>query len=168
MAGDREQSESVDLLDEHGIVVGATTRAEMRDSNLLHRSVFIAVVNDADELLVHLRADWKDLWPSSWDIAVGGVVGAGEAWETAAARELAEEIGITTELSYLGEGSYEDEHVREISRIYHARSEGPFTYNDGEVVEAAWVPIASLRGWLEGRPVCPDSVALVLPRLDAP
>ena len=168
MAGDREDSELVDILDEHANVIDTMTRAEMRDGNLLHRSVFIAVVNDADELLVHLRADWKDLWPSSWDIAVGGVVGAGEGWETAAARELAEEVGISSELSYLGEGIYEDEHVREVARIYHTRSEGPFTYSDGEVVEAAWVPIVSLRAWLEGRPVCPDSIALVLPRLDAP
>ena len=49
-----------------------------------------------------------------------------------------------------------------------ARSDGPFTFADGEIVEAAWVPVDQLRDWLVGRPVCPDSLALVLPRLDAP
>ncbi len=160
--------EMVELIDDNGDVAAVVTRREVRERNLLHRTVFVAVVNGADELLVHKRAAWKDLWPDSWDIAVGGVVGPGEAWETAAARELVEETGVAVELGYLGEGEYSDEEVREISRVYHARTEGPFTFADGEIVEAAWVPISQLREWLAGKPVCPDSLALVLPRLDAP
>lgn len=163
-----EDQEIIDQVDETGAVLATVTRAEMRAENLMHRSVFIAVLNDADQILVHRRAEWKDIWPDAWDIAVGGVVSAGEPWEIAAARELAEEVGVAAELSYLGEGVYVDDHVREFARVYLARSEGPFTFADGEVAEAAWVPIAQLRDWLDGRPVCPDSIALVLPRLDAP
>jgi len=164
VAGD----ELVDQLDEMGIVVGTVSREEMRRDNLLHRSVFVVIRNNADELLVHQRASWKDLWPDSWDIAVSGVVAAGEAWELAAARELAEELGIVAELAYLGEGSYEDDDVREVARIYQARTEGPFEFADDEIADALWVPMETLREWLDGRTVCPDSVALVLPRLDAP
>ncbi len=162
------EQELVDALDEEGNVIGTVSRAEMRQGNLWHRSVFIVVVNDADEILVHRRASWKDVWPDRWDIAVGGVVTAGEAWELAAARELAEEIGVSVELGYLGEGIYADDDVREVARVYHARSDGPFSFDDGEITEAAWVPMAQLRDWLATRPVCPDSIALVLPRLDAP
>jgi len=162
------EMELVDALDDEGHVVGTVTRGEVRADNLWHRSVFIVVVNDADEILVHRRADWKDLWPDLWDIAVGGVVAAGEAWELAAARELAEEIGVSAELGYLGEDVYADDEVREVARVYHARTAGPFTFADGEIVEAAWIPVAQIRDWLATRRVCPDSVALVLPRLDAP
>ena len=160
--------ELIDQLDAMGMVVGEVTRAELRRENLLHRSVFIVVRNDVDELLIHRRAAWKDLWPDVWDIAVSGVVAAGEAWELAAARELIEELGVSAELAYLGEGSYEDDDVREVARIYQARCEGPFDFSDNEIVEAVWVPIGDLRDWLEGRQVCPDSMSLVLPRLDAP
>jgi isopentenyldiphosphate isomerase len=160
--------EMVEMLDDLGQVVSLVTRREMRERNLLHRAVFVAVVNGSDEILVHRRAPWKDIWPDAWDIAVGGIVTPGEAWEAAAARELVEETGVTVELGYLGEGEYSDGEVRELARVYHARSEGPFTFVDGEIVEAAWVPIAQLREWLVGRAVCPDSIALVLPRLDAP
>ncbi len=163
-----DDQEIIDHVDETGALLGTITRAEMRAGNLMHRSVFIAVLNDTDQILVHRRAGWKDIWPDAWDIAVGGVVAADEAWEVAAARELAEEVGVSAELSYLGEGVYADDHVREFARVYLARCEGPFTFEDGEVAEAAWVPIAQLREWLDGRPVCPDSIALVLPRLDAP
>ena len=168
MSDGAASEELVDQLDEMGTVVGTVTRAEMRSNNLLHRSVFIVVRNDADELLSHQRASWKDLWPDAWDIAVSGVVAAGEAWELAAARELAEELGISAELAYLGEGSFEDDDVREVARIYQARTEGPFEFADNEITEALWVPMESVREWLVGRSVCPDSMALVLPRLDAP
>lgn len=168
MADNAAGDELVDQLDEMGTVIGTATRAEMRSQNLLHRSVFVVVRNDADELLVHQRASWKDLWPDAWDIAVSGVVAAGEAWELAAARELAEELGVAAELGYLGEGSYEDEDVREVARIYQARTEGPFDFVDNEIADALWVPMEGLREWLDGRPVCPDSMSLVLPRLDAP
>jgi isopentenyldiphosphate isomerase len=169
MDGSSDQGEElVDRLDEMGNVDGVVSRREVRAGNLLHRSVLIAVVNDADELLVHRRASWKDVWPDAWDIAVGGVVGAGEAWEAAAARELVEETGVSAELGYLGEGEYADADVREIARVYHARTDGPFSFDDGEIVEAAWVPLRQVRDWLSDKPVCPDSIALVLPRLDAP
>jgi isopentenyldiphosphate isomerase len=160
--------ERVDIIDQFGNTTGTATRAEVRAGNLFHRSVFIAVVNQANELLVHRRAEWKDVWPGAWDLAFGGVVESGESWETAAVRELDEEAGVAAELTYLGEDVYEDETVRELARIYLARHDGPATFRDGEVVEATWVPIDSLRSWLEDREVCPDSRALVIPRLDAP
>ncbi len=160
--------EFVDHIDRTGAVVGTVTRSEMRAGNLLHRSVFVVVRNDVDEVLVHRRAAWKDLWPDSWDIAVSGVVAAGEAWEFAASRELAEELGVSAELVYLGEELYEDDDVRELARVYQARTEGPFDFADDEIVDAAWVPLEAMVAWLENRDVCPDSRALVLPRLDAP
>jgi isopentenyldiphosphate isomerase len=161
-------SELVDHLDEQGTVLGPVTRKEMRAGNLRHRAVGIVVVSSRKELLVHRRADWKDVWPSRWDLAFGGVVGAGEAWEDAAARELFEEAGVHAPLEYLGEEAYEDDHVRELARVYVARCDGPFRHADGEVSETAWVPLPELCGWVSRHELCPDNVALVLPRLDAP
>ena len=160
--------ELVDVVVESGTVIATATRAEMRSQNLMHRSVFIVVRNDEGSILVHRRADWKDIWPGAWDIAVGGVVATGEAWEIAAARELVEELGISSELAYLGEGVYADDAVRELARIYSTRTEGPFTLPDDEIVETAWVAMDDLRDWVEAHEVCPDSRFLVLPRLDAP
>ena len=158
--------ELVEVVDEDGRVLETVTRAEMRRRRLRHRTVFVAVVDPDDRrLLVHRRAEWKDTAPGWWDIAFGGVVAAGEGWDDAAARELEEEAGVRAPLEPLGMGTYEDDAVAEVCRVYRARSDGPFTFADGEVTEVAWVELDAVRAWLDGRQVCPDSVAVVLPRL---
>jgi isopentenyldiphosphate isomerase len=158
----------VEVVDERGMVIEVVPRREVRARNLRHRTVFVVVVNRAGELLVHRRADWKDVWPGRWDLAVGGVCQPGEAWEVAAARELDEELGVQAELVYLGEDVYDDADVRELARAYLIRHEGPFSLPDGEVTEVAWVAPLELPAWLSTHDLCPDSRAVVLPRLDAP
>ena len=155
----------VDVVDDRGSVFATTTRRAVRAGNLLHRSVFIAVIDGHGRLVVHQRADWKDIWPSRWDIAFGGVVDAGEPFATAAARELAEEAGIEVPLVHLGSGRYEDDRVRELAEVYLARSDGPFTFPDGEVAASARVALDELDPWSDGHDLVPDSLAIVAPLL---
>jgi isopentenyldiphosphate isomerase len=160
--------EPVEELDAAGRPLRLVTRAEMRAGNLLHRAVYVLVVDASDRLLVHRRADWKDVWPGRWDVAFGGVAAVGEDPADTARRELAEEAGVEAPLRRLGHGRYEDAEVRVMGDVFLARSDGPFTFADGEVVETAWVAPSELPAWLAGRPVCPDSVAIALPLLPGP
>lgn len=138
----------------------------MRAERLRHRSVFIAVVSERGELLVHKRSDSKDVWPGWWDVAVGGVCAPGEPWEDAARRELAEELGLEgARVTGLGTGAYEDSQVRLTAAVFLCRTDGPFTFADGEITEVHWAPMGELPHWLASRPFLPDSIALVLPRL---
>jgi 8-oxo-dGTP pyrophosphatase MutT (NUDIX family) len=158
--------ELIDIIDEDGEVIGTAARAEVREQNLRHRSVFIVVVTSADELVVHQRADWKDIWPSCWDVGFGGVVDAGESFDDAAVRELAEEAGIQLtigELELLVEAVYEDDLVRERGRVYLTHSDGPFAFDDGEVVADDRIPLADVGSWAQGRALTLDSEAVVLP-----
>ena len=159
--------EPVEEVDDRGVPVRVVSRAEMRAGNLRHRAVFVVVLDAAGRLLVHRRAGWKDVWPDRWDVAFGGVAGVGEAPAESARRELAEEAGVTAALERLGAGRYEDADVRVVGEVYLARSDGPFTFADGEVVETARVAAGDLRRWMEGRPLCPDSIAIALPLLAA-
>ena len=162
--------ELVDVVDEFDQVVQVVPRRVMRADRLRHRAVFIAVVDGAGRLLVHRRSPHKDVWPSWCDIAVGGVVGAGENYIDAAHRELAEEIGVSTatlEEIDLGESrTYEDDQVSLMARCYVVTSSGPFTFDDGEVVEAWWVHRDGLDDLLRRERFLPDSVALLLPLID--
>ena len=158
--------ELVDIVDDDDIVIATVTRSEMRSRRLQHRSVGIAVMSTDGRLLIHRRSLAKDIWPGWWDIAAGGVVAAGETYEDAAKRELAEELGIVdVEVEFLGAGHYVDSDLAAFGRGYRAVHDGPFTFDDGEVVEARWVTFAELDAMLTTHRFLPDSIALLLPLL---
>jgi 8-oxo-dGTP pyrophosphatase MutT (NUDIX family) len=160
--------EPVEEVDAGGRVLRVVTRAEMRAARLRHRCTYVAVVDGPGRLVVHQRAAWKDVWPGRWDLAFGGVVAPGEDWEAAARRELREEAGIDAPVTEIGSGTYDDDAVSVLGRVYRVHHDGPVRFTDGEVVAVDRVPIADLAAWVAERPVCPDSVALVLPLLRDP
>lgn len=158
--------ELVDVLDTAGRVLRTTTRRDMRTNRLRHRSTYILVTGSDGRLLIHRRAEDKDLWPGRWDIAVGGVVAAGEKPDDAARRELAEEIGVVSSLTFLGIDSFDDE-ISVEAWLYTTVSDGPFVFADEEVVETEWVHPERIAALTEERAFCPDSLALYSSHLAA-
>lgn len=139
----------------------------MRATNARHRAVYVAVLN-GDALLAHQRADWKDVWPSRWDVAFGGVCSVNEKWSDAARRELNEELGIRVgedELLDLGDGWFQSDTVCVVGRIYAVQHAGPFHHPDREVQRIEWVTLAALDDWIGRHDVCDDSLDLVVPKL---
>lgn len=158
--------ELVDVVDENDVVVEQATRGEMRRRVLRHRAVFAAVVSSDGKLLIHRRSEAKDIWPGWWDIAIGGVVTAGESYDAAMVRELAEEAGIDDAVPrLLGKGVYADDEVSLVGQCYLVEHNGPVEARDGEVAEMCWVDATDLRARLERDRFLPDSCALLLPAL---
>lgn len=159
--------EPVEVVDESGAVLDVVPRSVMRSQRLRHRCTYIVVVDLDERLVVHQRALWKDVWPGRWDVAFGGVVGVGEEWGQAALRELREEAGIDAGLQALGGGVYDDLDVSVLGKVYLARHDGPFTFPDGEVVQADRIPLDQVEGWITDHELCPDSLALAASALGA-
>jgi 8-oxo-dGTP pyrophosphatase MutT (NUDIX family) len=157
--------ELVDVVDEQDRVIEVVTRADMRARGLRHRAVYVVVTTSAGELVVHRRADWKDVNPGLWDVCFGGVLGAGEAWDDAARRELVEEAGVDAVPELVAVETWEQPGAALNGRVYRVRSDGPFTCPDGEVAEVALLPLTELDAWLATHEVCRDSLDLVVPHL---
>jgi isopentenyldiphosphate isomerase len=157
--------ELVEEVDERGNVLQVVTRAEMRAGLLRHRCTYIGVVDARGRLLVHQRSPLKDVFPSWWDVAAGGVCTAGEEWDVSARRELAEELGIDVPLAHLGQGTWEGGGASLVGHVYLARSDGPFTFADGEVTQTRFVDAVELATMLQTLSFCPDSIELALPLL---
>ncbi len=100
------QDELVDVVDDDDRVIGRATRARSASATCctgrLRGRALLARRGARSR-----RAETKDLWPGYWDIAVGGVVDAGEDYATAARRELAEELGIEAALAEVGSGRFD-------------------------------------------------------------
>jgi len=169
-AGVGSADELVDVVDDDDNVIGVVTRREMRAHRLLHRAVSIAVFSTDGRLLIHRRADTKDVWPGQWDMAAGGVVGSGEEYDDAARRELEEELGVSVAreaMVSLGSARFDDDAVSLLGRGYWCIHDGPFEFTDGEISEVRWVSRSELAGVMGAERFVPDNVALLLPRLEA-
>jgi len=128
--------------------------------------VAIVVLSSDGRLLVHRRADHKDLYPGWWDLTAGGVVAAGETYADAAPRELAEELGISdATLTELTVARFDNDHAREICHIFHTVHDGPFHFDDGEIDEARWVTPDQLSQLVATQRFLPGSMAMILPAL---
>jgi 8-oxo-dGTP pyrophosphatase MutT (NUDIX family) len=164
-------AEPVEIVDPDGEPVGVTTRGTIRATNARHRATYIVVTAPHgtafdDMVLVHQRAAWKDIWPSRWDIAFGGICNVGEPWIAAAVRELAEEAGVAVDpeaLIALGPVRFESSETRVVGQVYRVAHAGPFTFPDGEVEAFAWVPLDALATFASTHALCADSEAVVLP-----
>lgn len=151
--------ELVDVIDAADRVVRQASRAEMRRTNLLHRAVYILVRNSAGHLFVHQRTTSKDVYPGHWDLTVGGVVAAGEDYDTAARRELAEEIGVVCNtLLPLFEVRYRDASTQLVGRAFLARHDGSVTLQEEEIACGDFVSPDEVDRIVREERCCPDGV----------
>ncbi|MFN0280695.1 MAG: NUDIX domain-containing protein [Kineosporiaceae bacterium] len=122
-----------------GRVVGSALRSRVRAENLPHAATGVLVRRPTGEVLVHRRADSKDLWPGGHDCAAGGVVLAGETPDEAARRELAEELGVEgVPLTPLLTSWYRDDRTHYLAHVYTAVWDGDVRFDDGEVAAGWW------------------------------
>jgi 8-oxo-dGTP pyrophosphatase MutT (NUDIX family) len=151
----------VDVIDDAGRTIGVVTRAEMRRRRLPHRSCAILVFSTCGrKLFIHQRTATKDVFPSHWDMAVGGVLAAGESFEEGARREFAEELGITAALQPLFPFRYSDDATIVQTHVFRTFHDGPFTLQPEEIVRGEFVALEDLPARIREAPFCPDGLAV--------
>lgn len=130
--------EILDIVDENDRVVGQSPRGAAYAQGLRHRCAFIQVRDAGGRLFVHRRTPTKLVFPSLYDMWVGGVVGAGESYDDAALREAEEELGVSGLPSpeFLFKFLYDDGAGQTWwSAVYEVRCELPVS---PQVEEVAW------------------------------
>ncbi|MGZ4524980.1 MAG: NAD(+) diphosphatase [Mycobacterium sp.] len=96
----------------------------------------ICLVHDGGDRAVLAR---QAVWPERMFSLLAGFVEAGESFEVCVAREIREEIGLTVrDVRYLGSQPWP--FPRSLMVGFHAVADPAedFSFNDGEIAEAAW------------------------------
>ena len=121
------QDEILDIVDEEDRVVGQAPRRRVYAERLRHRAAFVLVRDPAGRIFVHRRTAHKLVFPSRYDMFVGGVLGTGETYDEAARREAAEELGVPTlpAPTPLFRFLYETPEHTWWSAVYEVRYDGP-------------------------------------------
>ncbi|GAA4704704.1 NUDIX hydrolase [Streptomyces youssoufiensis] len=87
--------ELVERVDDQDRVLGmVVSRRQATQEGWLHRVAVTVCRDERGRLLVHRRSEQVSRFPGLYEVEVGGAANVGESYEQAAARELAEELGI--------------------------------------------------------------------------
>jgi isopentenyldiphosphate isomerase len=149
------------LVDDDDRVTGTAPRSRIRSQNLPHRGVAILVRNPAGEIYVHRRTATKDVFPGMYDIVVGGMVTAGESYEEAARRELAEELGIEgVELRFRLRHRYIGDRNNAWISLYEVLWAGPIRHQADEISWGTYMGEEDLVEKLGRWPFAPDHLEL--------
>jgi len=139
-------SEYFHVVDEDDNVIGRATREECHSGKgPIHRSVYIFVLNDKNELFLQKRSKSKDLYAGYYTGSATGHVDYGEDYDEAARRELKEELGLDAPLQMLGKVKNFSEDEREISALYLCRYNGPVRFNEKEIEEGFFISMQDIK-----------------------
>lgn len=155
---DRPQrsDELFDVVDADDQPVGTATRSEVHAKNMIHRAVHVFVLNKNGDLWLQKRSFKKDMNPGLWDSSVSGHLDAGEGYQSAAIRELGEEIGLDGALpedleeAFTLKPSAETgwEHIR----LFVTRHKGGVTFPAAEIEAMMPFPIDEIDAWTSNHP----------------
>ncbi|MBF7731064.1 NUDIX hydrolase [Pseudomonas sp. N040] len=152
-------AELIAWVDEADQLLGSLPRAELRERGLIGRGSFVLLFNSAGALCVHQRTLSKAVYPGYWDVAAGGMLLAGESYAESARRELQEELGIAgVELREHGRFFFAHPDNRLWCGVFSVVCDAPLRLQPEEVLQAHFMPIASVLAESATQPYCPDSL----------
>jgi len=144
--------ELFDVVDPQDRVLGQAPRSEVHAHRWLHRAVHIFVFNSRGELLIHQRSATKDECPLKFTSSASGHLHAGEDYETAAIRELMEELSLEAPLEFLTKLPAGPETSYEHSALYRATTDEPPTFLTEEILDGAYHAPEHITRWVANRP----------------
>jgi isopentenyl-diphosphate delta-isomerase type 1 len=137
------------VVDEEDRVIGKETRVKCHKSRLIHRSVYIFLVNSKKEVFIQKRSMAKDLYPGYYTGSATGHVNYGETYDQAALRELDEELGIKAPLKRLGKFKSFSHVEKEISTLYLCRYDGEIKFNRKEISKGLFMSLRQVESDME-------------------
>ena len=145
-------SERFPVVDENDQFVSDAPRREVHGNNLRHRAVHLFIFNRQGELFLQKRSRWKDRHPLLWDSSAAGHVEAGEEYDETAARELEEELGVSTPLNRVVKLPCSERTGWEFIWLYQGQHDGPFQLAKTEIEHGEFFPIEIVSRWVNARP----------------
>ncbi|MFF7789423.1 NUDIX domain-containing protein [Streptomyces sp. NPDC007991] len=131
--------ELVERVDEQDRVIGVADRDEAIRNGWLHRVATTVCRDPRGRVLVYRRPEHVSRFPGHYDWLFGGGVEVGESYEEAAARELAEELGVRVRVrpvfTFLCRGAISPYWLG----VHEAIVAGPLAPDPGEIAWHGWL-----------------------------
>ncbi len=140
------QEEIFDIVDRSDIVIGQRKRWQVhKDISLIHRAVYILLFNSQNQLFFQQRSETKDTDPLLWTVSCTGHVESGQTYLNAANRELEEELGITSSITFRDKFLISYPNETEMTVLFEGKSNGPFRLHPLEIKDGRFFSQKELR-----------------------
>jgi isopentenyldiphosphate isomerase len=148
------REEWFDVVNDCDEVIGRELRATVHAKNLHHRAIHILLSNSKQEIFLQKRSAKKDLHPNVWDSSCSGHLDSGEDYDTAANREIGEELGLqpAPKLNHQIKLSPCHETGWEFVAVYLTQHEGPFELDPEEISEGRFFSKSEITAWISQSP----------------
>lgn len=152
------EDEQIWHVDENDMPIGSISRSESRRLGARYRMVRIMIESkDGKEILLQKRLDSKKSFPGCWDTSAGGNVDYGESYDTAAKRELLEEVGLENvslrpAIKFYAEATDQNgDRLNRFTQLYIVRVDRDtiFTPQATEVERVEWISKDDLAAYIK-------------------
>ena len=166
MKSTNTEDEIIDIVDDFDNVIGQKKLSEVHRNKISHvRVVNLFLFNSTGELWIPRRTVFKENFPASLDMSMGGHVQSGESYEEALQRETEEELGLDIlqyEVRLLGYLTPVRDKVPAFMKVYEIPTDHTPVLNKLEFSEAFWLtPHEILERIKRGELAKPDLAKLV-------
>ena len=151
-------SERIIFVDANDEPIGVGTREEAWAKGIHMRIVRVILRDENGRILSQHRSNQKKSYPNRWTDSASGHVDEGDTYDSAIAREAKEEIGVTTDITYLGKFAskdiQKDKTILEFNAIYEGSitSTTPLALQESEVSEVKWFELDELKQAMQDDP----------------
>jgi isopentenyldiphosphate isomerase len=153
----------IQIVDHRDKPIGGADMYKAYEEGLIHRAVFVVVLDDNNRILVQKRSKLVENYPNCWDISAGGHVDENESYIQAAHRELKEELGLAGfdlhEVDYFyHEIKVKNRLLKRFNKIYKVKIPGkiPLSPDPKEITAVAWLSKKDIGTLIKDQP---DQVA---------
>ncbi len=157
----QDPNELLPVVDQNDREVGLAKRSEIHAQKLLHRAVHVLLFDRQGRLWLQRRSQAKDSHPGKWTSSASGHVDPGESYE-AAARELAEELGLNLPLHLLGKLAASRATEGEFTAVYRCSSDQEPRPDPEEIAEMGLFDLDRARELAQDPKESAPSLAAVL------
>jgi len=150
--------EKIQYVNENDEPIGTGTRENAWANGIPHRLVRVILRDQNGKILSQRRSANKKSYPNRWTDSASGHVDEGEDYETAVHREMKEEIGVETELKFLGKfllvGNQDGIDVPVFNGVFEGKitSSTPINISEDEVSEVKWEDPSDLKDSIKANP----------------
>ena len=150
--------EKIIFADENDHQIGSGPREEAWANQIYVRIVRAILRDENGRILSQYRSAFKKSYANCWTDSASGHVDDGESYDEAIAREMKEEIGFETNLTFIGKFATKDtigdDIICEFNAIYEGKIDNStkLDLQESEVSEIKWFEIDELKSLIEKDP----------------